>query len=283
MKNLLDKLPSKIAESVMKTEGYAGKITEISLRGEKNTVIKADNRYIRLGCTTSFAEIALTMQKLCEMSVYAYIDEIRNGFITVKGGHRVGVCGTAVVKEGKITNIKNISSLNIRVAHEVKRCSDNIKLDFKSLLIISPPGCGKTTILRDLCRRIGQTKKVSVIDERGEIAAVFNGQPEFDLGDMTDVMSLCDKAQGIEYMLRSMSPDLIVTDEIARKDSDAIRKSLSYGVGIAASVHGDDIRGTLRRLGFERGNEVFDKILLLSNKNGIGTIEKMVKGVSLYG
>lgn len=283
MKNLLDKLPASLASCVLKAEGHEEDITEISLRGEKDVVVKTGNRYIKLGYKTSFSEIALTLQKLCDMSVYAYLDEIQNGFVTVKGGHRVGVCGTAVLRDGKIINIKNISSLNVRIAHEVKECSKRIGLDFKSLLIISPPGCGKTTILRDLCRRIGQTEKVSVVDERGEIAAVFNGQTEFDLGDMTDVISLCDKRCGIEYVLRSMSPDYIVTDEIAEKDSELIKKSLSYGVGVVASVHGGAIGETLRRLGFERGECVFDKIILLSSRNGVGTIEKAVRGVNLYG
>ncbi len=275
MKNILSRLPAPLADKILKT-GLLNDVTEVSLRADKDTVLRTNNKYFSVGYSLSGSDLVLLLQKFCDLSVYAYMDEIKNGFVTVTGGHRVGVCGTVVTEMGRVTNIKNISSLNIRVAHEVVGCSDNIPLGFGSLLVISPPGCGKTTILRDLCRRIGQTHKVSIVDERGELAAMHNGKSNFNLGAMTDVMSLCPKRYGIEYVLRSMSPDYIVTDEIAEEDKESVKKALSYGVGIIASAHGNNIRSTLLRLGFERGANIFDKILLLSQSNGVGTIEKII-------
>ena len=143
------------------------------------------------------------------------------------------------------------------------------------MLIISPPGCGKTTLLRDLCRRLGQFKKISVIDERGEIAGMGR-ETTFNIGEMTDVMSLCDKKTGIELMLRSMSPDYIVTDEIADKDCESIKKAMTYGVYVIASAHGDDIDKTVERIGMNK--DMFDNIVLLSNRGSIGRIERIYGG-----
>lgn len=273
MKNILAKFPDKLSDKII----HAGReINEITLRSGKNVVIKCGNSYRTVGYITSSEEVSECFRKICDMSVYAYLDELRSGFITIDGGHRVGICGTTVLRDGEIYNIKNISSLNIRIAREAKGCADKLCFDIKNLLIISPPGCGKTTLLRDLCRKLGRVKKVSVIDERGEIAGMHNSMPCFDIGDMTDVMSLCDKRYGIETMLRSMSPDYIVTDEIAEKDCGAIRRAVSCGVNIIASAHGDSIDSTVERISIEK--HLFDNIVLLGCSKGIGTIEKIYSG-----
>lgn len=269
MKNVLLKLPNGLACKI-----YFDNINEISLRTNKKVVVKADNTYYKIDYIISQNEIEEIIKRFCDLSVYAYLDEIKNGFLTIEGGHRIGVCGTVVMKDNNIYNIKNINSINIRTAHEVKGCSD--KLDFKinNLLIISPPCCGKTTIIRDLCRRLGRNNKVSIVDERGEIAGVHNGVPCFDIGNMTDVLSLVQKSKGIEYLLRSMSPDYIVTDEIASDDYEAVNRAFSYGVKVIATAHGNNIADTVKRLGLS-GSE-FNNIVLLSNKKGIGTIEEVV-------
>ncbi len=269
MKNIMSKLPAEIGSRIKFKN-----INEISIRAEKKVVVKADNLYYRLDYVTSRAEIESIVKKFCDLSVYAYLDEIKNGFITIEGGHRIGVCGTAVIKDNQLYNIKNINSVNIRVANAVVGCSEKLKFPIKNLLIISPPCCGKTTIVRDLCRRLGKNYKVGIADERGEIAGVHNGLSCFDIGDMTDVLSLVSKSAGIEYLLRSMSPDYIVTDEIASDDYEAINRAFSYGVRVIATAHGDNICHTLKRLGLN-GRE-FHNIVLLNNKNGIGTIEEVV-------
>ena len=258
MKNIYNKLPQGLTDKIC-----FEKVNEISLRANKCVVIKSDNIYFKTDYVMSQIEIENTLKKFCDLSVYAYLDEIKNGFVTIDGGHRIGICGTVV-----------LNSVNIRIAHEIIGCSDKLNFNINNLLIISPPGCGKTTILRDLCRRLGKTNKISIVDERGEIAGVHKGNICFNIGEMTDVLSLAPKTDGIEYVLRSMSPEYIVTDEIASADCRAIHQAFSFGVYVIATAHGNNVDNTLKRLGFGKGE--FDNIVLLGNKNGIGTIEEVI-------
>lgn len=269
MKNVCSKLPAGLVGKI-----NVDSVNEITLRANKNVIVKSDNVYYKTDYVMSQKEVEETLKKFCNLSVYAYLDEIKNGFVTIEGGHRIGICGTVVLKEGNVYNIKNISSVNIRIANEVKGCSDKLDFKIKNLLVISPPCCGKTTIIRDLCRRLGRKNKISIVDERGEIAGMYNGISCFDVGMMTDVLSLVPKSLGIEYVLRSMSPEYIVTDEIASSDYEAINRAFTYGVNIIATAHGKKISETVSRLGLT-GKE-FQNIILLSNKNGIGTIEEVV-------
>jgi stage III sporulation protein AA len=149
------------------------------------------------------------------------------------------------------------------------------KNNIQNTLIISPPQCGKTTIIRDAAQQLGSRFKVSVIDERGEIAAMHKGMPQYDIGDMTDVLDLCPKAIGIPLMLRSMSPDVIITDEIAGCDVEAIKQALSCGVRIIATAHGDNVWQVKKRLGGGSIMEEFGCIILLGRRNGPGTIERI--------
>ena len=271
MKNIFEKLPDGLVKKLM-----LDNISEITLRAGKKVVVKANNRYYKIDYVMSFEEIEEVFKQFCNLSVYAYLDEIRSGFITVKGGHRIGICGTVVVRDNKVYNIKNISSVNIRIACEIKGCSDFIDFSVKNLLVISPPCCGKTTLIRDLCRKIGAKNKITIIDERGEIAGVYNGISPFDIGDMTDVLSLVEKKSGIEYAIRSMSPEYIVVDEISNEDCEAIKKSFSYGVNIIATAHGNDYEDVLARLGLEKKDKTFNHIIVLSDKKGVGTIEEVI-------
>ena len=267
----MDKIFSNLPQNLACMINYEN-INEITLRANKKVVVKVCNRHLFVDYVTAQYELEEVLKRFCDLSVYAYLDELKKGFITIDGGHRIGVCGTAVIKENDIYNIKNINSLNIRVAHEVKGCSDRLNYISGNLLVISPPGCGKTTMIRDLCRSVGKSSKVSVVDERGEIAGIHKGISCFDIGDMTDVLSLAPKSVGIEYVLRSMSPDYIVTDEISSSDSSELKRALSYGVYVIATAHGSDIDNTLSRIGLSK--DFFKRIILLSNKNGIGTIEE---------
>ena len=269
MKKVLSVLPDSLVKKI-----HIDNINEITLRLGKNVIVKSDNIYYKIDYVVRSEMLNECFKRFCDFSVYAYLNEIQNGFVTIEGGHRIGICGTGVIRDNSVYNIKDISSVNIRIAGEYPGCSDKLGFDVKNLLVISPPCCGKTTLIRDLCRRLGNKRKVSVIDERGEIAAMFNGSSAFDIGAMTDVLSLVPKEKGIEYMLRSMSPDYIVTDEIADSDRFVLKKAVSSGVNIIATAHGDDIYKTLNRL--EVDEKLFDNIVLLGNKNGIGTIEEVI-------
>lgn len=215
-------------------------------------------------------------------SVYSVRDQIKNGYITIAGGHRIGITGTAVIKEDKVSFIKDISGLNYRLAGEVIGAADEAVPmilkggGIKNTLIISPPGAGKTTMLRDIVRQLSyKSYRVSVVDERSEIAALCEGRSAFDLGFSTDVLDGVDKAEGMLMVLRSMSPDVIVTDEIGKQsDIDAIERITNSGAAVIATIHGRNIDMIKRRDDLKRMLKFFDLIITLSRRKGIGTVEE---------
>ncbi|MDD6214034.1 MAG: stage III sporulation protein AA [Firmicutes bacterium] len=195
-------------------------------------------------CTT--ADIRRGIELITDSSVYAFEEEIKNGYVTIPGGHRVGICGGAVTENGKICCIRSVQSLNYRFAREVIGSADCVMdkiLDggrVKNTIIVSPPMCGKTTMLRDIARQLSlMGKKVSVVDERDEIAALSGGVPSFDLGANCDVLSGVGKAEGMLMMLRSMSPEVIITDEMGgSEDFAAVREIKKRGVAVITTLHG---------------------------------------------
>ncbi|WP_099188104.1 stage III sporulation protein AA [Tepidibacter mesophilus] len=242
---------------------------------------------------TTREDIEHTFQLICKYSIHSFLDDIKKGFITIKGGHRVGIGGKAIVEKHEIKNIKHISSLNIRVSREIKNCSKNVikyiiknSNEIYNTLIISPPQCGKTTLIRDIVRNIstGIDKynfkgiKVAVIDERNEICGSYHGIPQKDVGIRTDSIESCPKDVGIMMVLRSMSPNVIVTDEIgSTKEIESLYSALNGGVSLITSVHGsgiDDIRNR-KELNTLLDKELFKRVIVLSCKKGAGTIEKI--------
>lgn len=243
-------------------------------------------------------EILKTLQMMSENSIYAYQDEIKNGFLTLKGGHRVGIAGRVVLTGSDIKTIKEISGLNIRFSKEVKGCSKKIlkyiinNNQVYNTLIISPPQCGKTTMLRDVARAISNGSeepyfkgiKVGVIDERSEIASCYKGIPQNDVGIRTDVLDACPKYIGMTMMIRSMSPQVIITDEIGNLgDYNAIRNVINAGVKIITSAHGFNITELKSRkevIGLIE-EKVFDRYIVLNNEYGPGTIKEVIDGNTL--
>ena len=230
-------------------------LQEIRIRCNRPIILRLRNMEILIEYNISQKEILQTIEKLCENSIYAYKNQICEGFITVKGGHRVGVTGSAVIENGKIINIKYITSLNFRIAREIIGCSRKILgqvIDVKentinNTLIVSPPGKGKTTLLRDLIRNISNGveelgfigKNCCVVDERGEIAAMYQGVPQNDIGLRTDVIENISKAKGMKMLIRSMAPEVIACDEIGSKeDVEAIKEALISGVKGIFTMHG---------------------------------------------
>jgi stage III sporulation protein AA len=298
----LNYLPQRIKISLSKIP--LENIEEIRLRVNKPLIVHALNRELLLdsygkqamniddALNVNQEDIKVCLELMSENSIYAYQEEINQGFITLKGGHRVGICGRVIVRDGVVKNIKNFGGLNIRIAREYKGCSDKIMKyvshsngDVFNTIIISPPGCGKTTILRDIARNISngfefyKGSKVGIIDERGEIAACYEGVPQNDVGYRTDVLDLCPKIIGMEILLRSMSPQVIMFDEIGNlNDSKALMSILNAGVKIITTAHGYnlvDLKSKKEVLEFiEQG--VFDRYIVLSRKNGPGTIEEVL-------
>ncbi len=253
-------------------------------------------RDYRKSIIVSKENIDKTFKLISNYSIYAFEEEIRNGFITLKGGHRVGITGKVIYKGHNIDTIRDISSLNIRIAREKKEVSKNIlkyivstsSKKIYNTLIISPPQCGKTTLLRDIIRNLSngfyllnKGFKIGVIDERSELAGMYNGIPQHDVGIRTDVLDGCNKRDGTTMLLRAMSPDIIAMDEIGSiSDVEAIHEILKAGVKILATVHGSNIqdlisRNSLKILIEER---IFERYIFLDNSRGVGTVKDILEG-----
>lgn len=237
-------------------------------------------------------DIKETMEYISNYSLYAFEEEIRQGFITINGGHRIGITGKTIIHDDLIKGMKHISFINVRLAHQVKGCGDIVmpyilnRSDggIYNTLIISPPRCGKTTLLRDIIRQIsnGNSKveglNVGVVDERSEIGACYMGQPQNDLGIRTDILDCCPKAKGMMMLIRSMSPQVIAVDEIgSREDLDAIDYVISCGCKLIATVHGSSIEDVKSKpvLGELLQKRLFERYVILNNITRIGHIEEI--------
>ena len=289
--NILRKLPSVIEERIRQLPGSIIEcFEEIRLKTFEDTVVISEGREISLhdGKLVTPDLIDETLNRLLDYSYYAYEEELSKGYITIEGGHRVGICGTVTMKDGKVHLIKDVSSLNIRRSRQIIGVSGKIinsvcdekRRIIRNTLIISPPKCGKTTILRDLARNLsGRGYRVGICDERSEIAGCYNGKSSFDLESRTDILDGCPKSEGILMLIRSMSPDVIITDEIGRKeDVGAIDSALCAGVKTITTIHGssyEDVENSA--VGELIKRHVFETLIFLSAEPSMGTVKRIMK------
>lgn len=257
-------------------------LQEIRIRVNRQAILKYDNEEEIIDYIPQEKEVLSILQMICENSIYSYQSQITNGFITLYGGHRVGITGNIAMKDNKITNINYISSLNFRIAKEIIGTSKSIinhvisNNEINNTLIISKPGCGKTTILRDLVRNIsnyGYT--VSLIDERGEVAAMYKGVPQNDVGLRTDVMDNVTKSLGMKIAVRTMAPDVIVADEIGTtEDIDAINYGICSGVKGIFTAHAGNVEELKLNKNLEKLYEqkIFKKLIFLEKQGKVKNI-----------
>lgn len=285
-------LPRELRQPLMQNEALLNtECRGITLRLDRPLVIESGSERFYLSqngmlCRDPNTENILTVDKtmmqeffenICEYSVYSRQNEINNGYITISGGHRVGICGTAVTADRRITNIKHITGMYIRIARAVIGCSQVLteRVDFTGgVLLCGAPASGKTTMIRDLARRLSIDHRVALIDERNEISATVSGVAQHDIG-MCDAYVGYPKHLGIVQAVRSMSPDYIICDELGdRSDEDAVLYSANSGCAMIATIHASTWESLKRRPLFTRMMRAgaFDSIVFLSGRQSVGQI-----------
>lgn len=295
VKSLLQNIPDLSMEYLEEIRLRLCKPLMVKLR-DVDCTINSHGRVLKSiedGYIISEEDIFRTIAAISDNSLYAFEEEIRRGFITIPGGHRVGLAGQVIVQDDEVRGIKDFSGICIRVAREIKGCARPLlstvcsdKGQVNSTLIVSPPRCGKTTILRDLARLLSgggdkfPAHNVVIVDERSELAGSYRGIPQLDVGVRTDVLDACPKALGMIMAIRSLSPQIIITDEIGRiEDLEAINECVNAGVKVISTIHALDIKELKARPLINKllQNDTFQKIIFLSRRQGPGTIEDVVR------
>ncbi len=287
-------------------EEYLSKLEEIRLRcgqplllkiGDKDYTVDNQGRVMENfdeGYRVSGEDIYRTIASISDNSLYAFEEEIKRGFITIPGGNRVGLAGQVIMQGNEIKTIKDFSSVCFRIAREIKNCAQPLMSHIcpysngmvMNTMVISPPRCGKTTVLRDIARILSSgsymssPRNVVVVDERSELAGSYRGVPQLDVGPRTDVLDACPKAQGIVMAVRSLSPQIIITDEIGRReDVEAIQECVNAGVSVITSIHAGNLEEVKKRPVIKDllALEAFKVGVVLSRRNGPGTLEEIIR------
>lgn len=286
-------LPPRLRACAMKQSDEIQKTaSEFRLRAGQHMVITtaSGDEIVKTDSAVRHEELSAMLDLITGGSLHCVEESLKNGYITIPGGHRVGLCGTVVTKNREIAFVKNLSSVSVRIAREIKGVADEVlpfilqNGSFENTLIVSAPGCGKTTLLRDLIRQLaGNTTphyRVSLIDERGELAAKWSGVPQLDVGLHTDVLDGVCKADGSMMLLRTMSPQIIAMDEItAPEDVAALKYASHCGVGLLATAHGYDLDCLMSRPLYREMMEqgIFCYCIVIELKHG----ERSIKMIEL--
>ena len=277
LKSFLQSIPDRDAE----------RATEIRLRAEQKAAVIGETRNYSEEIIPA-ADIRLIAGAMLGHAIHARQEELRQGFVTLPGGYRAGICGRTVIRDGAVCALQDISSIAIRIARQVPGAARALlplivqNGCLFSALILSLPGYGKTTLLRDITRSVSEMGfSVSVVDERSEIAACLHGVPTLDVGSNTDVLDGCPKAQGIPILLRVMSPQVIITDELGGpNDAQVIAEAKRCGVCVIASAHASDFADAKARpmLKEALGTNIFDYVVPLRAVGEIGAVENVAAG-----
>ncbi len=287
-----DKLQNILFEKIKQNEEM---LEEIRIRNQNYIILKLNNEEKIIKYKVSSEEIINILQLICENSIYSYQKQISSGFITLQGGHRVGLVGSCVIENNKIININYINSFNFRIARQVIGCSNNLLkhiLDIENnnifnTLIISPPGFGKTTLVRDIARQVSNGSSVykfngitvGIVDERSEIASLYKGVPQNDVGMRTDVIENVSKAIGIKILVRSMAPKVIIADEIGVLDDiEAINYALCSGCKGIFTAHGSSFKDIYKNPVLKNliDTHIFERLIFL-NKDEKGKAKEIYK------
>ena len=305
--------PGRLRDILQKASWNPEKLQEIRLRAGKPMILWLAGtefflsregvltKHKNLGYVVDVEDVKRTMEYLGEYSLYAYESELRQGFMTIQGGHRVGVTGKTIIENQQVKGVQQISGINIRFAHQVKGCADRVlpfvveNQQVYHTLIISPPRCGKTTMLRDLVRQISDGTEdfagctVGVVDERSEIGGSYQGIPQNDLGIRTDLLDCCPKSEGMMMLIRSMSPAVLAVDEVGNyEDINAIETAIHCGCKLLATVHGSSIEEIKKKPLLERlmKEHAFERYIILrkEQQEGVGNVLAIFdgRGTCLY-
>lgn len=293
---ILPLLPERIQRILQDTVRKEYQLQEIRIRVGQPLVLQYGGELVspvQHGQVVSGAEFKEVLSRVSQYSLYAFEEEIRKGYLTIPGGHRIGLLGRTVLEDGQIKTMRHISFLNIRISHEVTGCADRLLPyvfegdRFLSTLLVSPPGGGKTTLLRDLVRQIAtggklfRARNVSVVDERSEIAGCYRGIPQKQVGRYCDVVDACPKAIGIMMVIRSMAPEVVAVDEVGTKeDYEAMWYALTSGCSLLATVHGDSFCQMKEKPMFRDmlEAEMFERYVVLGNRRKPGAWQAIYNG-----
>lgn len=302
LETIIKVMPQSLRRPLQNVISDLDRLQEIRLRVGREVCLKYDNREYVLGrdglvdmdndnkYIVSDSLIKEMIDYVTNYSLYAVEDELSRGYITINGGHRVGICGHIVLSAGRVKSIRNISSVNLRVAHQVFGCANHLMEQIydqgmlENTLIISPPGAGKTTLLRDMIRILSNRGyQLGVVDERSEIAAMSGANVGNDLGPRTDILDGCPKHIGIAMLIRSMTPDVIAVDEIGSEDDvKELRVAALSGCKILATAHGlevDDVRRN-QKLSMLMDEGFFRRLIVLTKNPVPGTVLEVYRGES---